>query len=94
MAGAEQTRRAPVVIAGVGPAGLAAAVTLARNGIASLLVERNPGLSPLPRATSVSTRTMELLRSWGSRTRSGPGGSTSPWWAPGPPGRWPRPRAP
>src|SRR4029450_13551864 len=36
-----------------------------RNGSASLLVERNPGLSPLPRATSVSTRTMELLRSWG-----------------------------
>ena len=65
MAGAEQTRPVPVVIVGAGPAGLVAAVTLARDGIASLLVERNPGLSPLPRATSVSTRTMELLRSWG-----------------------------
>ncbi len=54
-----------MVIAGTGPAGLVAAVTLARNGIRSLLVERNPGLSPLPRATAVSTRTMELLRSWG-----------------------------
>ena len=38
---------------------------LARQGIASLLVERNRGLSPLPRATAVSVRTMELLRSFG-----------------------------
>jgi putative polyketide hydroxylase len=65
MASADRTRQVPVVIVGAGPAGLVSAVTLARNGIASLLVERNPGLSPLPRATAVSTRTMELLRSWG-----------------------------
>ena len=65
MPSADRTRQVPVVIVGAGPAGLVAAVTLARNGIASLLVERNPGLSPLPRATAVSTRTMELLRSWG-----------------------------
>jgi putative polyketide hydroxylase len=61
----DQIHRVPVVIVGAGPAGLVAAVTLARQGIGSLLVERNPGLSPLPRATAVSTRTMELLRSWG-----------------------------
>jgi putative polyketide hydroxylase len=65
MGSADRARRVPVVIVGAGPAGLVTAVTLARNGIASLLVERNPGLSPLPRATAVSTRTMELLRSWG-----------------------------
>ncbi|HYN18387.1 MAG TPA: FAD-dependent monooxygenase, partial [Actinomycetes bacterium] len=65
MSSADRTQRVPVVIAGAGPAGLVAAVTLARNGIGSLLVERNPGLSPLPRATAVSVRTMELLRSWG-----------------------------
>jgi putative polyketide hydroxylase len=62
---ADRTAEAPVVIAGTGPAGLVAAVALARYGIGSLLVERNPGLSPLPRATAVSTRTMELLRSRG-----------------------------
>jgi putative polyketide hydroxylase len=55
----------PVVVAGAGPAGLVTAATLAGGGVGSLLVERNPGLSPLPRATAVSTRTMELLRSWG-----------------------------
>ena len=65
MGAADHSRRVPVVIVGAGPAGLVTAVTLARQGIASLLVERNPGLSPLPWATAVSTRTMELLRSFG-----------------------------
>ena len=62
---ADPIHRVPVVIAGAGPAGLVAAATLAGQGVASLLVERNPGLSPLPRATAVSTHTMELLRSFG-----------------------------
>ena len=62
---ADRVHRVPVVVAGAGPAGLVTAATLAGNGVGSLLVERNPGLSPLPRATAVSTRTMELLRSWG-----------------------------
>ena len=65
MATADRAHDVPVVIAGAGPAGLVAAVTLARHGVGSLLVERNPALSPLPRATGVSLRTMELLRSWG-----------------------------
>jgi putative polyketide hydroxylase len=65
MTRSDRTPEVPVVIAGAGPAGLVAAITLARNGIGSLLVERNPSLSPLPRATGVSVRTMELLRSWG-----------------------------
>ena len=65
MTAVDHTPRVPVVIVGAGPAGLVAAVALARQGIASLLVERNRGLSPLPRATAVSVRTMELLRSFG-----------------------------
>ena len=66
MGAADHSRRVPVVIVGAGlRRGRVTAVTLARQGIASLLVERNPGLSPLPRATAVSTRTMELLRSFG-----------------------------
>ena len=55
----------PVVIAGAGPAGLAAAISLARLGVETMLVERRAELSSLPRATVVSLRSMELIRSWG-----------------------------
>lgn len=58
-------RTVPVLIVGAGPAGLVAAITLARHGVGSLLIERHPGTSKLPRATAISTRTMELIRSWG-----------------------------
>ncbi|MGH3505892.1 MAG: FAD-dependent monooxygenase, partial [Nocardioidaceae bacterium] len=59
------TKSAPVLIVGAGPAGLTAAITLARYGVESLLVERRTDPSTVPRATAVSTRTMELIRSWG-----------------------------
>src|SRR3954470_10218227 len=55
----------PVVIVGAGPAGLTAAVSLARLGVETMLVERRRELSSLPRATVISLRSMELLRSWG-----------------------------
>jgi putative polyketide hydroxylase len=54
-----------VLIAGAGPAGLAAALTLAGAGIETMLVERRAELSSLPRSTVVSLRSMELVRSWG-----------------------------
>ena len=54
-----------VLIVGAGPAGLTAAITLARYGVPVLLVERRFELSGLPRATGVSLRTMEIYRSWG-----------------------------
>ena len=53
---------APVLIVGAGPAGLVTAITLARQNVATLLVERRVTTSPFPRATGISTRTMELLR--------------------------------
>jgi putative polyketide hydroxylase len=59
------TETTPVLIVGAGPAGLVAAITLARAGIETLVVERRTQVSDLPRATGVSTATMELLRSWG-----------------------------
>lgn len=55
----------PVVVVGAGPAGLAAAIALARLGVETMLVERRAELSSLPRATAVSLRSMELIRSWG-----------------------------
>ena len=57
-------RALPVLVAGAGPAGLVAAITLARHGIEVVLVERRWSPS-LPRATAVSTRAMELFRAWG-----------------------------
>src|SRR5215211_3778510 len=59
----------PVLIAGAGPAGLAAAVELGRHGIPVLLVERRTALSSHPRATVLSLRSMELMRAWGLEDR-------------------------
>jgi putative polyketide hydroxylase len=55
----------PVLIVGAGPAGLMTAVALARHGVECRLVERRRDSSSLPRATAISTRSMELLRAWG-----------------------------
>jgi putative polyketide hydroxylase len=69
----------PVLIVGAGPAGLTAAVALARYGIDVLLVERRRELSALPRATTISTRSMELLRSWGLEDEVRAGGVDVEW---------------
>lgn len=67
---------ASVLVVGAGPAGLTTAIALARQGIRSLLVERRTDVSSLPRATAVSTRSMEIFRSWGLDRRFGPAQST------------------
>lgn len=59
------TTETPVLIAGAGPAGLATALTLAGYGVESTLVDRRATPSGLPRATTLSTRSMELVRAWG-----------------------------
>src|SRR6266487_4818475 len=55
----------PVLIVGAGPTGLCTSLLLSRYGIPSLLVERHASTSIYPRATGVSTRSMELFRQWG-----------------------------
>ena len=69
----------PVVIAGAGPAGLAAAISLARLGVETMLVERRAELSSMPRATVVSLRSMELIRSWGVEDEILAGGVDVEW---------------
>jgi putative polyketide hydroxylase len=55
----------PVLIVGAGPAGLVTAIELARHGVAPLVIERHPTTSIFPRATGISTRSMEIFRSHG-----------------------------
>ena len=60
-----RTIQTPVLVVGAGPAGLVTSLTLAHHGVESLLVEKHPGTSIYPRATAVSTRTMEIFRGLG-----------------------------
>jgi 2-polyprenyl-6-methoxyphenol hydroxylase-like FAD-dependent oxidoreductase len=57
--------RVPVLVIGAGPAGLTSSILLSRAGIRSLTVERHASTSVHPKATALSTRTMELFRAWG-----------------------------
>ena len=59
----------PILIVGGGPAGLCTSIALSRFGIRSLLIERHPSTSIHPKATGISTRTMELFRAWGLEGR-------------------------
>ncbi|MGD9528377.1 FAD-dependent oxidoreductase [Pseudonocardia sp.] len=54
-----------VLVVGAGPAGLATAISALRHGARVLVVERRADTSSIPRATGMSTRTMEILRTWG-----------------------------
>jgi 2,4-dichlorophenol 6-monooxygenase len=54
-----------VLICGGGGCGLAAAVMLADLGVDSLLVERHPGTSVMPKAHILNVRTMEIFSQFG-----------------------------
>ncbi len=54
-----------VLIVGAGPAGLVTAIALGRLGVPTLVIEKRSTMSPFPRATGISLRSMELFRSWG-----------------------------
>src|SRR5262245_32503719 len=69
----------PVLVVGAGPAGLAAATMLGRYGVECLLVEQRPDRWRLPRATVISTRSMELLRAWGIEQEVLAGGVEVDW---------------
>jgi len=69
----------PVVVAGAGPAGLVAAITLARAGIRILVLNRRSSVFSHPRATVISLRSMELFRSWGLQDEILAGGDDVEW---------------
>ena len=71
--------RWPAVVVGAGPAGLAVAATLARGSVDVLVLSRHSGVSPQPRATVLSLRTMEFLRSWGLEDQIWAGGDDVEW---------------
>jgi putative polyketide hydroxylase len=64
---------AEVLIVGAGPAGLVAGIALSSYGVKTLLVEKRAALSTLSRATVISTRCMEIFRSWGLEDAIGAG---------------------
>ena len=66
MAAVTDLETTAVLVAGGGPAGLAAATELSARGIGCLVIEPRPEVShKRPRAKTSSVRTMELLRRWG-----------------------------
>lgn len=66
--------RVPVLVVGGGPVGLSMALFLARHGVRPLLVERRTTTSPMPRATHVTRRSMELFREAGLQAEIGKAG--------------------
>ena len=64
--GSARGRETPVLVAGGGPAGLAAAAELASRGVRCVVIEPRAQVSHRrPRAKTTSVRTMEHLRRWG-----------------------------
>lgn len=55
----------PVLIVGGGPVGLSASILLSQHGVRSMLVERHPGTSIVPKARGINARTMEVYRQCG-----------------------------
>ena len=55
----------PVLVVGGGPVGMMASILLARQGVASRVVERRPGPHRAPQAHVVNPRTLEICRAAG-----------------------------
>jgi putative polyketide hydroxylase len=55
----------PVLIVGAGPVGLTTSILLSRQGIPNLIVERRDGISTLPRARGIMSRTVEIWSQFG-----------------------------
>lgn len=56
---------AEVIVVGAGPVGLVTAFTLARAGVAVLVLEREPSLGTRSRAATIHAATLDLLHELG-----------------------------
>ncbi len=65
MAEPDSNNRAPVLIVGAGPVGLALAIELAWRNIRSVVIEQTDGSVEFPTTNLANTRTVEHLRRWG-----------------------------
>ena len=57
--------RVPVLIVGAGPVGLSLALGLARYGVQSVVIEKNPSTSERSRAPGILGRSLEIFEGWG-----------------------------
>lgn len=56
----------PVLVVGAGPTGVVAATMLAQRGVACLVIDRYPGIYPLPRAVHLDDEVYRILQSIGA----------------------------
>ena len=61
----EGPARAPVMIVGAGPVGILSAILLARQGLASVVVERRASRSLAPKAHALNPRSLEICKAAG-----------------------------
>ena len=68
----------PVLVVGGGPIGMSVGVALARQGVRSLVIERNPSTTAHPKSRGCTCRTMETFRLWGIEDEVRAGGMPGP----------------
>ena len=59
------TEHVPAVVVGAGPVGVSAAIMLAQRGTRAVVLEKRPGMYPLPRAVHLDDEIYRILQDIG-----------------------------